>query len=138
VIAAWEPRDHIGAGLVNEPGTFVWCELSTSDLASSKAFYTDVFGWEWGGADEYAEAQVGGRSIAAAMPRPEAMPAEMPDHWLVYFATNDVDASTKKAQDLGASMVAVPPTDIPTQGRFSVVMDPEGAAFGLYKGAESG
>ena len=41
VIAAWQPRDHIGAQLVNEAGAFVWDELITSDLAKSKAFYTE-------------------------------------------------------------------------------------------------
>ena len=54
-IAAWQPADHIGAQLVNEPGALTWNELSTSDLAKSKAFYSETFGWGWGGSDEYAE-----------------------------------------------------------------------------------
>lgn len=33
-IAAWQPGDHIGAQLVNEPGSITWNELSTSDSAS--------------------------------------------------------------------------------------------------------
>ena len=49
--------DHKGAQLVNEPGAFIWSELHTSDMGKSKQFYTDVFGWGWGGADEYAEAR---------------------------------------------------------------------------------
>lgn len=47
VIAAWQPRDHLGAQVVNEPGTFTWSELATSDLDRSRAFYADVFGWGW-------------------------------------------------------------------------------------------
>jgi uncharacterized protein len=133
VIAAWQPRDHMGAQLVNEPGAFIWGELSTSDLAKSKAFYSKVFGWGWGGADEYAEAQVGGRTVAGVMPRPADMPAEVPDMWLVYFGANDVDADTKRATDLGAT-VLVEPTDIPGTGRFSVLMDPQGATFALFQG----
>jgi uncharacterized protein len=132
VVAAWQPRDHIGAQLINEPGAFIWSELSTSDMAKSKAFYTEVFGWSWGGADEYAEAQVAGRTIAGVMPRRPDMPAEVPDHWLVYFGSADVDADTKKAADLGATVV-VPATDIPGTGRFSVLLDPQGAAFALFK-----
>jgi predicted enzyme related to lactoylglutathione lyase len=133
-IALWQPSEHRGAGLVNEPGTFVWCELQTSDMAKSQAFYGAVFGWGWGGVETYAEAQVGGRSVAGVMPRPEGMPAEAPDSWLVYFASADVDASAAKAAELGAT-VAVPPTDAPGAGRFAVVVDPEGAVFGLYKAA---
>src|SRR5579875_660553 len=43
-ISAWQPAQHIGAQLVNEPGAFSWCELSTSDMGRSKAFYSEVFG----------------------------------------------------------------------------------------------
>ncbi len=133
VIAAWQPGDHIGAQLVNEPGTFIWSELTTSDLAKSKEFYSEVFGWGWGGADEYAEAQVAGRTIGGVMPRQPEMPPEVPDNWLVYFGTADVDADAKRAADLGA-IVVVEPTDIPGTGRFSVLLDPQGAAFALFQG----
>ena len=130
-ISAWQPRDHLGAQLVNEPGTFTWCELATSDLEESKRFYGEVFGWGWGGAPEYAEAQVSGRTVAGVMPRPETIPAEVPDHWLVYFAVSDVDADAAKAQSLGATQL-VEPTDIPDTGRFAVFLDPQGAAFALF------
>ena len=132
-IAAWQPADDIGAQLVNEAGTIMWNELATSDLARSKAFYSDAFGWGWGGGDEYAEAQVGGRTIGGVMPRPADMPADMPDHWLVYFGATDLDADTSTAAGLGATIL-VQPTDIPNAGRFAVLMDPQGAAFGLFKG----
>jgi uncharacterized protein len=132
-IAVWQPGDHLGAQRVNEPGSFTWSELATSDLAKSKAFYSAVFDWGWGGADEYAEAQVDGRTVAGVMPRPPAMPAEVPDHWLVYFGTAAVDEDTKKAVTLGGTQL-VEPTDIPSTGRFSVLLDPQGAAFGLFQG----
>jgi len=133
VIAAWQPGEHTGAQLINEPGAFTWSELSTSDLAKSKAFYSEVFGWGWGGSDEYAEAQVNGRTIGGVMLRSPDMPAEVPDTWLVYFGSDDVDAQAKKASDKGATVV-VQPTDIPNTGRFAVLIDPQGAAFALYKG----
>ena len=131
VVAAWQPEDHPGAQLVNEPGTLIWNELNTSDLEKSKAFYSSVFGWEWGGAPEYAEAQVNGRTVLGVMPRPAAVPADVPDHWLVYFGTSDVDADAERATTLGATVVAGP-ADVPGSGRFAVLVDPQGAAFGLY------
>jgi predicted enzyme related to lactoylglutathione lyase len=133
VIAAWQAGDHRGAQLVNEPAAFTWSELATADLDKSKAFYSEVFGWGWGGSDDYAEAQVAGRTIGGVMPRSPDMPAEMPDNWLVYFGAADVDADAKKAVELGATVV-VEPTDIPGTGRFAVLMDPQGAAFALFKG----
>lgn len=133
VLAIWQPRDHPGAQLVNEPGSLIWNELSTSDLARSKEFYTEVFGWGWGGAEEYAEAQVSGRTILGVMPRRPDLPAEVPDSWLVYFGSADIDADSKKAAALGAA-VLVEPSDIPGTGRFSVLMDPQGATFALFQG----
>jgi predicted enzyme related to lactoylglutathione lyase len=130
VIAAWEPRQHLGAQLVNEPGAFSWSELSSSDLARSKAFYSAVFGWTWNGADDYAQAQVRGQTMAGLMPRPPGMPTAMPDSWLVYFGTADVDADVRKAVGLGAEVVAAP-ADLAGTGRFAVLEDSQGAPFAL-------
>ena len=42
----WEPRDHFGAALVNQPGALVWNELQSPDLDASAAFYSELFGWQ--------------------------------------------------------------------------------------------
>jgi predicted enzyme related to lactoylglutathione lyase len=131
-IAAWQPGETVGAELVNGPGAMTWNELSTSDLDKSKAFYSAVFGWEWGGAEEYAEVEVGGRTVGGVMPRTPGMPAEVPDYWLVYFGTADLDADLERASELGAT-VLVGTTEIPTVGRFAVLLDPQGATFALYQ-----
>jgi len=104
-------------------------------MAKSKAFYSAVFGWGWGGAEAYAEAQVNGRTVLGVMPRPDTIPAEVPDHWLVYFGSADVDADTERAKALGATPVAGP-MDVAGSGRFSVLVDPQGAAFALYQPAQ--
>jgi len=130
-IAAWQPGDHLGAQLVNETGALCWNELATSDLAKAKSFYGPVFGWAFGGADEYAEAEVDGRSVAGLMPRPAEMPSEVPDHWLPYFGVDDVDASTEQAKSLGATLV-FGPADIPQTGRFATLVDPQGAVFAIF------
>jgi uncharacterized protein len=132
VIAAWQPGEHLGAQLVNEPGSFTWSELSSSDPAKSKAFYSAVFGWSWGGSDDYAEPQVSGRTIGGMMQRRPDLPAAVPDSWLVYFGTADVDADVARATGLGASVI-VGPTDIPGTGRFAVLADPQGAPFALFQ-----
>lgn len=62
---------------------------------------------------------------------PDMVPAEVPAHWLVYFGTEDTDATVAKASELGGTTL-VPPTDIPP-GRFAVLMDPGGAAFAVIK-----
>lgn len=138
-IGVWQPRTFIGAELANEPGAFSWNELNTRDLAASKSFYTAVFGWE---ANDmalegmaYTEWKLGENSVAGMLPMPDMVPAEVPNHWLVYFGVDDTDAAVAKAGELGGTVI-VPPTDIPP-GRFAVVADPDGAAFAVIKFASS-
>jgi len=138
--SAWQPNNHIGANLVNEPGTFCWNELQTRQPAEeAKAFYTSVFPWEAEtkaggtgmGPSEYTEWKVAGRSIGGMIGIDENWPAEVPNNWSTYFAVEDTDAAIEKVVELGGS-VRMPATDIPI-GRFAFVADPDGAVFGLIK-----
>ena len=57
-----------------------------------------------------------------------------PPMWLTYFEVTDVDASAKVVMEAGGKVLA-PPMDIPDIGRFSIVADPQGAVFAIYKNA---
>ena len=130
-IGLWEPRNMTGADVMFEPGSLAWIELGTRDLDTAKQFYKTVFGWDSKtseGEMPYTEWQLDGKSIAGAMPlgpQQEGVPA----NWLVYFAVEDVDKSAAQVQELGGS-VMVQPMDFPG-GRFAIVGDPHGSAFGL-------
>jgi predicted enzyme related to lactoylglutathione lyase len=134
-VAIWQPKSHKGAGIVNEPNTICWNELSTRDTSAAASFYQAVFGWDDVPADvggmKYHEWKLGGQSIGGMMDMPGEVPAEVPAYWLTYFAVEDCDAAVAKATGSGAG-VLVPPTDIPP-GRFSVLTDPQGALFALIK-----
>jgi predicted enzyme related to lactoylglutathione lyase len=133
VFSIWEPRAHIGCGIVNEPGTLCWNELTTRDAAAQAGFYSSVFGWTQvaqGPPMNYVEFQLGGASIGGMMPMEgEMWPADLPNHWMVYFAVADADDAAARIVELGGS-VSVEPTDIPP-GRFAVVSDPQGAMFSI-------
>ncbi len=136
-ICLWEPKSHIGVDVINEPNSLCWAELDTTDTDSARRFYTALFGWgakvggEAANQTEYTEWQLGGTSIGGLMKIPKEW-GQTPPNWLIYFAVSDVDAAAKKAGDLGASAI-VPPHDIPGSGRFSVLQDPQGAVFAIYK-----
>jgi predicted enzyme related to lactoylglutathione lyase len=134
-IGVWQPKTFKGAELANEAASFVWNELNTRNVAAAKTFYTDVFGWTANDLDmggmQYTEWKLGDKTVAGMMTMPDMVPAEVPAHWLVYFGTDDTDATVAKASELGATTL-VPPTDIPP-GRFSVLMDLDGAAFAVIK-----
>ncbi|HRO12640.1 VOC family protein [Amaricoccus sp.] len=114
-----------------------WYELSTGpgQLAAAEEFYREVLGWSFrdsGMPDfEYHLASVEGDLVAGLMPMPPDAGA-MPPFWMIYFAVDDAD---KAAADIRAAGGGVhrEPADIPGTGRFAVVADPQGAAFGILQ-----
>ena len=133
VFSVWQAVTHVGAAVVNEAGSFCWNELATRDIEAAKRFYAAVFGWEGDtnahGDVSYTEWKLGGRTIAGMVAMNDQWPAEVPAHWMVYFAVEDIDAATAKVKELGG-LVSVEPTDTPA-GRFAVVNDPQGAVFSI-------
>jgi predicted enzyme related to lactoylglutathione lyase len=119
-------------------GRFVWHELHTSDSAKAQKFYGALLPWEnkdvdMGPGEKYGLVLMGGKDFAGITKN--KAPAGVPSHWLSYLGVDDVDAYTKKVKELGGS-VKMEPMEIPNVGRFSVVADPQGAAFALYKHAK--
>lgn len=113
-------------------GVFVWDELMTSDVDAAKRFYGELYGWttedvEMGPAGTYTLFKVGDTSVGGCLSNAQS---QAPPHWYPYVAVDDADATTKKAEELGAQ-VYVQPASIPEVGRFSVIGDPTGATVGL-------
>lgn len=112
-------------------GTPVWYELSTSNVDAAQAFYEAVIGWKVipSGMEgfDYRLARVGEAMVAGMMVPPME---GVPPWWAIYFAVDDCD-KTAAAIKAAGGQVHVPPTDIPNTGRFAIVTDPQGAAFGL-------
>ena len=132
-VALWQAKQHIGAGLVNEPGTVIWNELIT-DNPAAVGFYEQVLGVTTRTADmgenKYTMFEVGGQQVGGTMP-PQM--AGVPNRWHVYFAVADADATAAKIKQLGGSVV-VEPFDTPI-GKMAVVADPQGAVFSLFQAA---
>lgn len=130
--AIWQPGEHVGAGLVNEPGSFCWNELLTRDLENAKIFYSALFGWEISAAEntpvEYHLISNAGRMNGGMLSWVEDM-GDVPPNWGVYFSVSDCDASVERVEELGGRLI-LPPTDI-EPGRFAVVADHAGAVFSV-------
>jgi predicted enzyme related to lactoylglutathione lyase len=137
--AVWQPKKHIGATLVNEPGALCWNELVTTDTNAARQFYTGLFGWtaeeQQMGPMTYTIYQNGGQPAGGMFERPEEW-GPVPPNWIVYFAVDDCDKTAEKAQSIGATIVS-PPSDIPDIGRFAIIQDPQGAVFAIIKLAHS-
>lgn len=134
VICLWEARNHIGAEVVNEPGTFSWSELMTPDPAAVAPFYGAVFGWTvqtvpmpTGEYTVFHVADGNENGIAGAMVSPmEGMPA----FWGVYFTVADTAATVASARELGAQIM-LDATPTPGVGTLATIVDPQGAVFSV-------
>ncbi len=112
---------------------FVWYDLMTTDTKAAAAFYHDVVGWEASDSHlpghAYTYLSAGPTMVGGLMELPAP---GIPPGWIGYIGVDDVDGYTARAAEAGAS-VHVPPRDIPQVGRFSMVADPQGAMFYLFK-----
>ena len=135
-IAVWEPQEHHGAQLVNEPGSFAWNERVTRDVEAIKRFYGQLFGWTFEAQPMpdvvYHTIKLGQRDNGGIMPMIGSQWEGIPPHWMTYFAVEDANAAAARVDETGGK-VLVPPTDIPQVGRFAVVSDPQGAMFTVIK-----
>jgi uncharacterized protein len=129
----WEPRESIGAQLVNAPGALAWNELATPDVDAAIAFYGDLFGWTAQAFEDsperYEVIQNAGRSNGGIH---ELQEGQGPPNWLVYFGVDDIDAGLARVEELGGSKL-MGPMDIGV-AKIGVVRDPQGAVLAIYAG----
>ena len=114
--------------------TFVHNELNTTDPEKAKAFYGQLFsGWKLEDMPmpigTYTMIRIGNGTGGGIMQHP--MPGQ-PSIWIPYISVEDLAASTAKAKALGGKVIK-DVTEIPGMGSFSIVLDPTGAAIGLWK-----
>jgi predicted enzyme related to lactoylglutathione lyase len=113
---------------------FVHVELHTGDVGKAKAFYSKLFGWKlkdmpMPGGDNYTMIEVGEGTGGGMM---KAQPPGSPPRWQAYVGVDDVAASTRKAKELGAT-VMMDKTEVSDAGFMSVIVDPTGAAIALWQ-----
>ncbi len=123
VFALWQPREHPGFGRRHEPGTFAWAELYARDTEAANGFFGDLFREALFGPE--AEPDVGRAPVS------DVFPAEMPPHFLVHFAVEDVPAALEEVTRLGGRVQAPPFTT--SYGTVAVVTDDQGASFALLR-----
>jgi predicted enzyme related to lactoylglutathione lyase len=118
------------------PGTPCWVDLLSSDVDKSVAFYSGVFGWKAQAAAEefggYITLTSDDHPVAGLMGRMPGM--DSPDAWSTYVSTQDIEATFASATATGASVIAAPMA-VGDIGSMAILVDPAGAAFGLWQPA---
>ena len=117
------------------PGRPVHFEFPAEDDARATRFYGDLFGWEWNTADmggdfQYHMVQFTEESGGAVYKSPDGLKGP-----IVYFDTEDIDASVARVRELGGAADEKQP--IPGVGWFARCTDTEGNPFSLYQADRS-
>jgi len=112
---------------------FVHVELNTTDLNKAKAFYGNLFDWKLDdlpiGSDTYTMIRVGQGTGGGMM---KQLVPGAPSAWLAYVQVEDIAAATQKSKSLGATVMK-DVTEVMGAGWLSIIVDPTGAALGLWK-----
>jgi hypothetical protein len=113
----------------------MWChiEIPSKDTAKAKAFYSDVFGWKFTDFPmgdhtyslyETAEGGIGG----GIWDPPQGVPRQM----INYINVDEIEPIQKAAEAKGGKVV-MPIQEVPGTGWFSLISDPDGNVFGVWK-----
>ena len=108
---------------------FVWFDLRTKDAAKSGSFYEQLFGWD------VAEVPVGEAKVTIVggeKPWASVVP-HGGEHlgWFPYVQVDDLDAATKRAKKLGATVLQAPAEG--PAGTYMPIQEPGGAVFALFQ-----
>lgn len=112
-------------------GMPMWIELSTSDIRKSSHFYGDIMGWDVDGDEGYRIAKSQGLPVAGLVAQAEST---MPDSWVTYFYTENMDNTVLRVAELGGRVI-LEPTPV-TRGTIALCVDTAGAIFGLMSTEE--
>jgi uncharacterized protein len=112
-------------------GTITHIEFPADDLDRARRFYSAVAGWELGemeGFPDYflfrsEEGHGGGIGKRGESVGPAVR---------VYITVDNLEEAIAAAEANGGTVTA-PPADVPGQGRFAVVDDPEGTEIALWE-----
>jgi predicted enzyme related to lactoylglutathione lyase len=112
-------------------GTISHIEFPADDVERAKRFYGAVAGWEFSemdGIPGYFLFRTSAETGGGLGKRGDSVGGVV----RVYIDVDDLEAAVAAATANGGTVVT-PPSDIPGQGRYAAVNDPEGNEIGLYE-----
>lgn len=132
-VALWQPAKSAGLGITDAPGTVSWHDLSTPKINAASTFYAKVFGWKrvstGVGGNAYHLFKLGRKNVGGMWPQPMK---KLAPGWITHWEVADCAKAVAKAKRLGGRAL-MGATRVPGMGRFAVLTDPQGAAFGVIE-----
>jgi uncharacterized protein len=121
------PPPDVGSGRI------AWFDITTTNLPQSEEFYGGLFDWQFtpvAGTDQAAEIVAGGTAIGTLRVADGKI---SPFNGVVYVQVADIQASCKKARELGGMVPPAFPFNLPDgTGAIAVAVDPAGHPVGMY------
>lgn len=115
------------------PGQIAWFDLTTTDLPRSKEFYGQLFDWTFApvvGSDLAAEIVAHGTPIGTLRVADGSISGF---NGVVYVLVADIRTSSKRASELGGTLIPGFPFDLPDgTGAVALVLDPSGHPVGMF------
>ena len=115
------------------PGRIAWFDIATTNLPQSREFYGKLFAWQFTavqGTDQAAEIVARGRPIGTLRVADGKISGF---NGVVYVQVADIQASCRKAKELGGTIPEGFTFDLPDGiGAIAVVIDPAGHPVGMY------
>lgn len=115
------------------PGTPIWIDLGTPDVAASSRFYSQLFDWQ---AEDLGEAmghytmmRQDGKTVAAVA---SIMNPGQPTAWMTYISTPNAEETARKVTEAGGKILSAPMA-VMEEGTMAVFADPTGAAFAVWQ-----
>lgn len=123
---------HTTAGTRKEAemGEFAWFDLRTDDAGGAQHFYSELLGWQIAQEGEMPPMIAGSDGPWALI---GGAPLSGGSQWLPYVRVDDLEAATRRAEELGATVLHAR-TEGPA-GAFTTIADPTGAPVALWQAA---
>ena len=109
-----------------------WFEISSDKPDSAENFYGELFSWQFskvpGITADYRGIKAPGQSIVGAL---VSAGAETPTYATFGVIVDDVEATCRRAKEVGGSVVVEPVTYGPHGMTYAYLADPSGNLFGI-------
>jgi predicted enzyme related to lactoylglutathione lyase len=115
-------------------GAPCWVDLLVSDVSRAKAFYRDLFGWQWISGDPatggYTMALLRGHPVAGISLKPAS--ASVASQWTTYLRVGDIGVAQAAISKHGGRTLGRP-VPLGALARTLIAVDPGGAYFGVWE-----
>jgi predicted enzyme related to lactoylglutathione lyase len=118
------------------PGKFVWYDLMTNDLPAVKAFYEELFGWEFietgEPGNDYTVVLHEGNPIAGMFELRDVKAEQRYSQWISYLSVHDMNMAIEYTKQKGGSIYREP-FNLPNRGNVAFIFDSQNAVLAFVK-----